>query len=201
MRNSNFERKTRETEIALSINLDGLGKNTISTGIKFFDHLLEQFSFYSGFDLNLKVIGDLELDTHHTVEDIAIALGSSLNQCLADKRGITRFSDVFIPMDESLVQVIVDISGRPFYKGKILCSTSYVGNGKNLIPIDLIEHFLYSFAINAKITLHIRQLYGSNAHHICEAIFKALGRALGIATTIKQDKSSGFIPSTKGVIE
>ncbi len=194
MRNATVERKTAETSIALTLALDGKGKSHIATGIGFFDHMLTLFTAHGLLDLDLKCDGDLDIDGHHSVEDIGIALGIAVKQALGDKAGICRYGTFYLPMDEALAFVSLDISGRPFL----------VYDGGEMAPMigsydtQLTEEFLRAFAVNAGITLHVRVLYGTNSHHKVEAIFKALGHALRIAVT-KDPKIEGVL-STKGVL-
>ena len=194
MRAGKIFRETNETKISVEINLDGGGENKISTGIGFFDHMLNLFAAHGQFDLNVECAGDLEVDGHHSVEDIGIALGAAIKNALGDKRGINRYGTFFLPMDESLALVSLDISGRPFL----------VFDAGNLAPMigsfdtELTEEFLRALAFNAGITLHVKILYGKNSHHKVEAIFKALGHALRIA--VARDEKITGVPSTKGVL-
>ena len=199
-RKAQLERKTKETNIKVELNIDGIGESNINTSIPMFDHLLTQIAVHGCFDLNIIAKGDLAIDNHHTIEDTAIALGKSLNQALGNKKGITRVAHSYFPMDECLAFAAIDISSRPYFQKEINWKNQFLGSKEeNLIPIDLIEHFLYTFAINAQITLHIRLLYGENNHHIAEAIFKALGKALDYASRI-DSKRSQQIPSSKGTL-
>jgi imidazoleglycerol-phosphate dehydratase len=192
-RKATISRETTETNVNLELNLDGTGKYEINNGVGMFDHLLSQLARHGKFDLKLKASGD---NTHHVVEDVAICLGQAFGEALGDKRGIVRMANVTMPMDDALVSVAVDISGR----GYAVLNTP-LGNGDlSGLPADLIRHFLESFAIEAKINLHVSIIYGSNDHHKAEAIFKALGRALD-AATIRDDRISGELPSTKGYLE
>ena len=177
-RKTQVERKTKETNIKVDLNVDGVGESNVNTSIALFDHLLTQIAVHGCFNLNIIADGDLAIDNHHTIEDTAIVLGKAFNQALGDKKGITRVAHSFFPMDKCLAFVAVDISSRPFFREEINWKNQFVGSKEeNLIPVDLIEHFLYSFSINAKITLHVRLLYGDNNHHIAEAIFKAVHKA------------------------
>lgn len=193
MRKSSIERNTKETQIALALNLDGAGKYDIDTGIGFFDHMMTLFACHSGFDLSVKCLGDVRVDGHHSVEDIGIVLGKAIAQALGDKVGIKRYASVTIPMDESLATVTVDISGRQFLVFNAEGMTGKVGD----FDIELVEEFFRAVANQAGLTLHINLHYGSNGHHKIEAIFKAFARALKEATTIIGDK----IPSSKGMLE
>ena len=192
MRTAAVERNTKETQIKLSLCLDG-GEVSISTGIGFFDHMLTAFAVHGGFGLSLDVKGDLEVDTHHTVEDTGIALGTAFSQALGDKAGIERYGTFFIPMDESLAQVSLDISNRPFLVFNADFAQELCGDYETCVT----EEFWRAFAENAGITLHINVPYGANAHHQIEAIFKATAHALKIAVAKNKD---GSVLSTKGVL-
>ena len=185
-------RKTGETDITIKLNLDGSGACDISTGVPFFDHMLNAFGRHGQFDLTVHATGDVEVDAHHTVEDTGIVLGQAFAQALGDKAGITRFAEATIPMDETLVQAAVDISGR----GQAYCTlplpTEHVGS----FDTELAVEFFYAFARDARLTLHVRELAGENSHHIIEAAFKAVGRAMRFATEL--DPRVTGIPSTKG---
>ena len=195
MRKSEVTRKTSETDIALSLDLDGTGKSTVDTGIGFLDHMLELFARHGRFDLCVKCKGDIHVDSHHSVEDIGICLGTAFIQALGEARGVCRFSDVTLPMDEALVLCAVDISGRSLLCFDVTLPDHPVG----AMDTELLEEFLQAFVRIAGITLHLRMLTGRNAHHIIEACFKALARALRNA--VKIDGESGDeIPSTKGVL-
>ena len=194
MRTAQLQRKTNETDINISINLDGEGKTDIKSGIGFFDHMLTLFASHGRLDLEVNCNGDIDVDGHHSVEDIGISLGMALKQALGDKKGINRYGTFYLPMDEALAFVSLDISGRPYL----------VYDGGDMAPMigdydtELTEEFLRAFAFNAGITLHVKILYGTNSHHKVEAIFKALGHALRIAT--EHDQRMNDIPSTKGII-
>jgi len=195
MRKSEVTRNTTETDIRLSLDLDGAGKSDIDTGVGFLDHMLELFARHGKFDLSVKCKGDTHVDNHHSVEDIGICLGTAFSQALDDARGICRFSDVTLPMDEALVLCAVDVSGRSHLNLDITLPDRSVG----AMDTELFEEFLQAFVRKAGLTVHIRMLDGKNAHHILEACFKALARALRAA--IKIDEAfSDEIPSTKGVI-
>ncbi|MBN2883203.1 MAG: imidazoleglycerol-phosphate dehydratase HisB [Clostridia bacterium] len=194
MRKSTIQRKTSETDINLEINLDGSGVYDIETGIGFFNHMLELFSKHSLIDLKLKVSGDLDVDCHHSVEDAGISLGLALKEALGDKRSINRYGSFTIPMDEALVKVDLDLSGRPYLVFNAEFSKSTAGD----LDVETIEEFMMAVCTNAGITLHINAMYGSNNHHLIEAIFKAFARALRIAVS-KDDRIDG-IPSTKGIL-
>jgi len=193
MRTAKIDRKTNETEISLSLNLDGKGKYSIDTGVGFLDHMLSHVAVHGLFDLDLKARGDLQVDVHHTVEDCALVLGQAFDQALGDRAGIFRMGSATVPMDESLAFVCVDLSGRPYSVIQAEWHTPGVGN----IPTSLFPHFLESFAVTSRCNLHARVLYGRDDHHQAEALFKALGRALDEATKI-DPRRGGHIPSTKG---
>lgn len=195
MRKAETVRKTGETDITLSLDIDGKGKSEISSGVGFLDHMLTLFSRHGRFDLKLKCIGDTYVDDHHSTEDIAIALGSAFRKALGDKRGIKRYGDIILPMDEALVLASVDISGRSYIRFTSNFQTEKIGT----FDVELLEDFFTSFAENAGITLHIRQLDGRNSHHIAEAMFKAVARALRKALEI-DERAKNEIPSTKGVL-
>ena len=188
-----IERQTSETNISLQLNIDGTGSYEISTGISMFDHLMSQLAKHGMFDLKLTATGD---DTHHIIEDIAICLGQAFLTALGDKRGIERMADVAVPMDEALAAVTLDISGR----GYAVLDLNFTGNDMPDFAADLVRHFLESFAVESRINLHARILYGSNDHHKAEALFKALGKALDKATII-DSRISGELPTTKGYLQ
>jgi len=195
MRIGKTTRKTAETDIKLTLNLDGTGNSSISTGVGFLDHMLELFSKHGKFDLDVSCIGDTHVDCHHTVEDIGICLGAAFSEALGDARGISRFSDVTLPMDEALVLCAVDVSGRGHLSIDITLPDRTVG----VMDTELFEEFLQAFVRKAGLTLHIRMLEGKNAHHILEACFKALARTLRAAVKIDSEFSDE-IPSTKGTL-
>ncbi len=190
---ASIKRKTKETNINLEFNLDGSGQWEINTGIKMFDHLLSQVIQHGRFDLKLSAKGD---DPHHLIEDVAICLGKALSRALEEKQGIVRMGDATVPMDDALAMVAVDISGRVYTKLEL----SFRDNDMAGFPTDLIRHFLESLAVEARMNLHARTEYGTNDHHKAEALFKALGRALDMATRI-DERISGKVPSTKDLIE
>lgn len=190
MRTEKVTRKTKETDITAEINLDGRGSAEIDTGIGFFDHMLTAFAVHGGFDLKLRCRGDLEVDGHHSVEDIGIVLGKLLAGALGDKKGIARFACEYVPMDDALTRSVLDISGRPYLVYNAGHLTGYIGT----YDADLTEEFFRAVCSNAMITLHIDLLRGANTHHMCEAIFKSFGRALGAASRIVSDK----VLSSKG---
>lgn len=191
MRQSNIERKTKETDISLTLDLDG-GACNVQTGIGFFDHMLCAFAMHGGFGLNLNVIGDLDVDCHHTVEDTGIVLGQAFAKALEDKSGIARYGSFYVPMDESLAFACADISGRPFLVFDAVFPQEQIGG----FDACMTQEFFRAFAYNAGITLHMQVLYGSNSHHEIEALFKAAAHALRIAVTQVQ----GGVLSTKGVL-
>ena len=191
----NISRKTAETDIALYLNLDGKGESTIDTGCGFFDHMLTLFAKHGGFDLTVKCKGDVNVDCHHTVEDIGIVLGECFNKALGDKKGIVRYGDIILPMDESLILSAVDISGRSYLGLDLKIKAKKVGT----FDTELVEEFFVAFVNNAKINLHVRQLAGRNSHHIIEGAFKAVARSLRKAVSIDKDNLDS-VPSTKGVL-
>ncbi|MHB8576212.1 MAG: imidazoleglycerol-phosphate dehydratase HisB [Dehalococcoidia bacterium] len=188
-------RKTGETEIRVRLNLDGSGTSRISTGIRFFDHMLDQLARHGLFDLDIEASGDLDVDAHHTVEDAGICLGAAFNEALGDRRGIARMADRTVPLDEALVQVAVDVSGRPY----AAIDLRFHGERVGTLPTEMIEHFLISFVTEARISLHVRELAGRNDHHRAEATFKALARALCDAVAL-DPRRAGLVPSTKGTL-
>lgn len=194
-RHASITRKTKETSIELKLSLDGTGKNNISTGIPFFDHMLTQIAVHGLFDLSIQCKGDLEVDLHHTVEDVALALGKAFDQALGDRKGLVRMASATVPMDESLAQVNLDFSGRAYTVVEAGWNDVKVGD----LPVTLVTHFLESFATQARCNLAVRLLAGSDDHHRAEAIFKALARALDAATQIDPRRLNA-IPSSKGVI-
>ena len=193
MRTGRIERKTAETAILAEVNLDGAGRYDVATGIGFLDHMIEQFSRHSLIDVTLKVQGDLHVDQHHTVEDSGIALGQALAQALGDKAGIGRYGEAHSPMDETLVRVVLDISGRPYLVWKVRFTQDKLGE----LDTELIDHWFHSVAQAAGLTLHVQQLYGTNNHHVAEAAFKGLARAMRAAVELDARKG-GAVPSTKG---
>lgn len=195
MRSSSISRKTNETDITFKINLDGKGVSEIDTGCGFLNHMLTLFSKHSGFDIIVKCTGDIDVDYHHSVEDIGICLGKGLKDALGDMKGITRYGDIILPMDETLIMCAIDISGRGYLNYDVDCPTEKVGD----FDVELVKEFMYGLVRNSDITLHIKKLYGENTHHIIEGMFKALGRTLAKAAKIDPDKINE-IPSTKGVL-
>lgn len=195
MRNATIERKTAETDIKLSLNIDGTGKSSISSGCGFLDHMLTLFAKHGRFDLSVECAGDTHVDYHHTVEDIGIVLGSAFKQALGDKRGIERYGDIILPMDESLILTAVDLSGRAYLGYELDIPTEKVGD----FDTELVKEFWLGFIRTAECTLHIKQLAGGNSHHIIEGAFKSAARSISKAVKINPDYI-GEIPSTKGVL-
>ena len=193
MRTGSVKRKTKETDIEVSIDLDGKGTSDISTGIGFLDHMLDLLARHSRTDMSIKAKGDLHIDHHHTTEDVGIALGQAVKQALGDMRGITRYADVHLPMDEALTRVAIDISGRPFLVFKVEFARAKIGD----FDTQLVREWFQAFAMNSGFTLHVQTLYGSNDHHIAESCFKGLARALRAAIAI-DPRAAGEVPSTQG---
>ena len=193
MRTAQIERKTKETDVSVTVNLDGSGTYDVSTGVGFFDHMLEQLSRHSLIDLTIRATGDLHIDQHHTVEDVGITLGLAVKKALGDLKGIRRYADVHLPMDETLTRCAVDVSGRPFLVFRIPFTRDKIGE----FDTELFEEFFRAFAFAAGLTLHVETLYGVNNHHMIESAFKALARALEAAVAI-DPRRAGTIPSTKG---
>jgi len=195
MRTSEISRKTNETQIEIKLDLDGTGKHEISTRVGFLDHMLTHLAVHGLFDLTIQATGDLHIDVHHTVEDVALALGLAFDQSLGDRKGIVRMADCFAPMDETLAHVAVDLSGRPYAVIRAEWHSPYVGN----IPTTLFPHFFESFAVTSRSNLHGSVLYGRDDHHQAEALYKAWARAMDVATQI-DPRRAGSIPSTKGTL-
>lgn len=193
-RQAAIARKTNETDIKLSFSVDGQGQTQLGTDVPFLNHMLDLFTKHGQFNLEVDARGDIEIDDHHTVEDIGICLGQALREALGDKAGIKRYASVFVPMDEALAQVVIDISNRPHFEYRAQYPTAQVGT----FDVQLVHEFLWKLALEARITLHVIVHYGSNTHHMIEAVFKALGRAIDEATTI--DPRVQGVPSTKGVL-
>jgi imidazoleglycerol-phosphate dehydratase len=193
-RQASISRKTGETDIKLSFNVDGTGEVSIESDVPFLNHMLDLFAKHGQFDLQLDARGDIDVDDHHTVEDIGICLGQAIREALGDKKGIKRYASVFVPMDESLAQVVIDISNRPHFEMRADFPAALVGS----FTVELVHEFLWKLALEARITLHVIVHYGRNTHHMIEAVFKALGRALDEATQI--DPRVKGVPSTKGVL-
>ena len=193
-RRAELVRKTNETDIELSFSIDGSGNANIETGVPFMSHMLDLFTKHGQFDLNVNAQGDIEVDDHHTTEDIGICLGQALQKALGDKKGIKRYGNAFVPMDEALAQVVVDLSNRPHLEMRADFPSQKVGT----FDTELVHEFLWKLALEARMNLHVIVHYGHNTHHIIEAVFKALGRALDEATTI--DPRIQGVPSTKGML-
>jgi len=191
-RKATKSRKTNETEIRVSLNLDGTGEYQIGTGIPFFDHMLAQLARHGHFDLEISAKGDLEIDGHHTVEDVGWVLGQAFREAGGDRRGIVRFAHAYVPLDEALTRVVIDLSGRPYLIYKVEFRATRIGD----LQTELIEEFLKAFVQEGLFNLHVENLYGRNQHHIAETIFKATARALHVATRVEHTQ----VPSTKGVL-
>jgi imidazoleglycerol-phosphate dehydratase len=188
-------RDTLETQISVSINLDGTGKSSFNTGIPFFEHMLDQIARHGMIDLDVKANGDIHIDDHHTVEDVGIALGRAFKEALGDKKGIMRYGHAYVPLDEALSRVVIDFSGRPGIEYRVEYPRARIGQ----FDVDLIHEFFQGFANHAPATLHIDNLHGNNAHHVAETVFKAFGRAVRYAVSA-DERMAGVIPSTKGVL-
>jgi imidazoleglycerol-phosphate dehydratase len=195
MRKGAVSRKTSETAIEVALDLDGSGNADVKTGVGFFDHMLDQLARHSLIDLTVRAEGDRHIDDHHTVEDVGIALGQALREALGDKRGVTRYADCLLPMDESLTRVAIDVSGRPFLVFRVEFPTHKIGG----FDVELVREFFKALAVNAGLTLHIDNLYGANSHHIAESCFKGVARVLGAALAI-DPRQAARIPSTKGAL-
>jgi len=195
MRKASVKRTTKETGVEVAVDLDGEGCASITTGIGFLDHMLELLARHSRIDIEVKAKGDLHIDHHHTTEDVGIALGQAVKQALGDMRGITRYADVHVPMDEALTRVAIDISGRPFLVFKV----EFVRDKVGPFDTELVQEWFQAFAVNAAVTLHVATLYGTNDHHIAESCFKGLARALRAAVAI-DPRAAHEVPSTKGTL-
>ncbi len=195
MRQAEIERQTKETYVYVSLNIDGKGEADVDTGVGFMDHMLELLAFHGNFDLKVRCKGDLQVDSHHTVEDLGIVLGQCFNKALGDKRGITRYGHFTIPMDEALVTTDLDFSGRPYLVFNVELDNIHLGN----YEVEMTEEFFRAFAYNCFMTLHINEDYGKNTHHIIEAIFKSMARAIKEAVTI-DEAHIGQVVSSKGVL-
>ena len=195
MRSASVSRRTNETDISVSLGIDGSGRASVATGIGFLDHMLELFGRHALFDVDVKVTGDLHIDGHHTTEDTGIALGQAFAKALGDKKGIARYASLHLPMDETLTRVAVDLSGRPFLVFRTSFPTEKVGG----FDTELVREFFIAFAMNAGATLHVETLYGDNSHHIAESCFKGLARALRQAVSV-DPREGERIPSTKGAL-
>ncbi len=195
MRRAQVTRNTLETQIGIGLNLDGTGKSTLETGVPFFDHMLDQIARHGMIDLEILAKGDLHIDAHHTIEDIGITLGQAFAQAIGDKKGICRYGHAYVPLDEALTRVVLDLSGRPGLVFNVDFSRARIGD----FDADLVHEFFQGFINHALVTLHIDNLSGRNAHHQAETIFKAFGRALRMAITL-DPAASGIVPSTKGTL-
>jgi imidazoleglycerol-phosphate dehydratase len=193
MRQAKVTRKTKETDVEVAVNLDGAGRSQAATGIGFLDHMLDLLARHSRIDIAVKAKGDLHIDHHHTTEDVGIAVGQAVKQALGDMKGITRYADVHVPMDEALTRVALDISGRPF----LVFKAEFVRDKVGSFDTELVQEWFQAFAMNSGITLHVETLYGTNDHHIAESCFKALARALRAAVAI-DPRAKDEVPSTKG---
>ena len=192
-RTADITRNTNETQIRVSINLDGTGRQKLNTGVPFLDHMLDQIARHGMFDLEVEAVGDLHIDAHHTVEDVGITLGMAVAKAIGDKKGIVRYGHSYVPLDEALSRVVIDFSGRPGLELHVPFTRAMIGT----FDVDLTGEFFRGFVNHAGVTLHIDNLRGVNAHHQCETVFKAFGRALRMATTL-DERAAGIIPSTKG---
>ncbi|MFP5391153.1 MAG: imidazoleglycerol-phosphate dehydratase HisB [Gammaproteobacteria bacterium] len=192
-RTADITRNTNETQIRVAINLDGTGKQKLNTGVPFLDHMLDQIARHGLFDLEVECVGDLHIDAHHTVEDTGITLGMAVAKAIGDKKGIVRYGHSYVPLDEALSRVVIDFSGRPGLEMHVPWTRAMIGT----FDVDLTLEFFRGFVNHALVTLHIDNLRGTNAHHQCETVFKAFGRALRMATSL-DERAAGVIPSTKG---
>ena len=194
-RQAEIHRKTKETDVSVAVGLDGTGRGARLTGVGFLDHMLELFARHALFDLDVKVTGDLHVDHHHTTEDTGIALGQAFLKALGDKKGIARYADLHLPMDEALTRVAVDLSGRPFLVFRTVFAREKIGG----FDTELVREWFQAFAVNGGVTLHVETLYGDNSHHIAESCFKGLARALRAAVAV-EPREEGRVPSTKGTL-
>lgn len=192
-RTAEITRNTNETQIRVAINLDGTGKQKLNTGVPFLDHMLDQIARHGLFDLEVECVGDLEIDDHHSVEDTGITLGMAVAKAVGDKKGMVRYGHSYVPLDEALSRVVIDFSGRPGIELHVPWTRARIGS----FDVDLVLEFFRGFVNHAQVTLHIDNLRGTNAHHQCETVFKAFGRALRMATAL-DERAAGVIPSTKG---
>ncbi len=196
MRKAEVQRDTKETQVFVALDLDGRGESRLESGIPFLDHMLDQIARHGGLDLTVRAKGDLEIDAHHTVEDIGITLGMALAKALGDKKGIRRFGHAYVPLDEALSRVVLDFSGRPGLEYHVQFSRALIGE----FDVDLMHEFFQGFVNHAQVTLHIDNLRGDNAHHQCETMFKAFARALRMAAE-PDPRATGTVPSTKGTLQ
>lgn len=192
-RTATVERNTNETQIAIQVNLDGQGKATLKTGLPFLDHMLDQIARHGMLDLDIEACGDLDIDAHHTVEDIGITLGQAFTNAMGDKKGMRRYGHAYVPLDEALSRVVIDFSGRPGLEFRVQFPRARIGD----FDVDLMHEFFQGFVNHANVSLHIDNLFGANSHHIAETIFKAFGRAIRMAIE-HDERMQGIIPSTKG---
>ncbi|QMU62062.1 MAG: imidazoleglycerol-phosphate dehydratase HisB [Gammaproteobacteria bacterium] len=192
-RTASVERNTNETQISIQLNIDGTGQSSLQTGLPFFEHMIDQIARHGMLDLTIDAKGDLEIDAHHTVEDVGITLGQAFSQAIGDKKGVVRYGHAYVPLDEALSRVVIDFSGRPGLEFRVDFPRARVGD----FDVDLTHEFFQGFVNHANVTLHIDSLSGVNSHHIAETIFKAFGRALRMAAT-PDERMQGIIPSTKG---
>ena len=195
MRHAEISRDTLETKIRVKIDLDGSGKSQLNTGIGFFDHMLDQIARHGSFDLEIESVGDLHIDGHHTVEDVGITVGQAFAKAVGDKKGLTRYGHAYVPLDEALSRVVVDLSGRPGLEFEVPFTAGMIG----ALDTQLVYEFFQGFVNHAGVSLHIYNLKGRNAHHQCETVFKAFGRALRMAVT-PDPRQAGMVPSTKGAL-
>lgn len=195
MRNASVERNTSETRISVSLDLDGTGKATLATGVPFLDHMLDQVARHGMIDLDVRAEGDLHIDAHHTVEDVGITVGQAVAKAVGDRKGLRRFGHAYCPLDEALSRVVIDFSGRPGLEFHVPFTRALIGE----FDVDLVHEFFQGFVNHALVTLHVDNLRGSNAHHQCESVFKAFGRALRMAAEL-DPRAAGTMPSTKGVL-
>ncbi|WP_292528946.1 imidazoleglycerol-phosphate dehydratase HisB [Methylocystis sp.] len=196
MRSATIERNTKETRISVTVDLDGTGRSAISTGLGFFDHMLDQISRHAPLDLTVRAEGDLHIDGHHTVEDVGIAFGQAVDRALGDRQGISRYGDAHVPLDEALTRVVVDVSGRPF----LVYDVSFPAQRIGAFDTELMREFFQAFSVQARVGLHIECLRGVNSHHIAESAFKGFARAFGKAVAIDPRRTQGEAPSTKGTL-
>lgn len=194
-RTARIERNTAETRIAVEVNLDGTGASGLATGVPFLDHMLDQVARHAMIDLVVRATGDLHIDAHHTVEDVGITLGQAVRQALADKKGLTRYGHAYVPLDEALARVVIDLSGRPGLEFHVRFTRAMIGG----FDVDLVHEFFQGFVNHAQVTLHVDSLRGDNAHHQAETVFKAFARALRMAITA-DPRAAGVVPSTKGAL-
>lgn len=192
-RTASVERNTNETQISIQLNLDGTGQSSLKTGLPFFEHMIDQIARHGMLDLTIDAKGDLEIDAHHTVEDVGITLGQAFKQAIGDKKGVVRYGHAYVPLDEALSRVVIDFSGRPSLEFRVQFPRARVGD----FDVDLTHEFFQGFVNHANVTLHIDSLSGVNSHHIAETIFKAFGRALRMAAA-HDERMQGIVPSTKG---